>query len=161
MCPMLINVTESSRIDSDLRGWFHHVRQPSKRKGTLTPAASLKPVPEETHELAKVIPSRPASSTAYRKYLLAQQPTKHESSGGVGASDPRWISHNNGVQVYDRSGLPDRYLFAAFFEAIQRKDDTFYVVSFSGDHFLLPATEHNNTVRPRMSLLLPAMPFNG
>jgi len=86
-------------------------------------------------------------STAYRKYLLSQNNRVHS----------RWIA-NNELQVYE--ALPDRYLFDAFFEAIDKKDDIFYVVSFSADHLLLPATIHNNTVRPRMSLLLPAIPLN-
>jgi len=88
------------------------------------------------------------SSTAYRKYLLSQN----------SRINPQWIA-NNEIQLYE--SLPDRYLFDAFFEAIDKKDDTFYVVSFSADHLLLPATIHNNTIRPRMSLLLPAMPLNG
>jgi len=88
------------------------------------------------------------SSTAYRKYLLAPQNR---------VSHTGWITKNE-IQLYE--SVTDRHLFAAFFEAIQRKDDTFYVVSFSGDHLLLPATEHNSTLRPRMSLLLPAIPFN-
>lgn len=50
-----------------------------------------------------------------------------------------------------------RHTFASFFEAIDRKDDTFYVVSFSGDHLLVPATNHSQANRPRMSLLLPAL----
>lgn len=91
------------------------------------------------------------SSTAYRKYLLTQR------NSVVRNTQAQLISKNE-IQIYE--AVPDRYLFAAFFEAIQRKDDTFYVVSFSDDHLLLPATEHNSTVRPRMSLLLPAMPLN-
>lgn len=96
------------------------------------------------------------SSRAYRKYLLTPRAATVQSAEADNTA--RYISQNE-VQVYESQ--PDRYLFAAFFEAIQRKDDTFYVVSFSGDHLLLPATEHNATIRPRMSLLLPAMPLNG
>lgn len=91
------------------------------------------------------------TSTAYRKYLLTQRNT-------VARNVHAQLISKNEIQVYE--ALPKRYHFAAFYEAIQRKDDTFYVVSFSDDHLLLPATEHNNTVRPRMSLLLPAMPLN-
>lgn len=92
------------------------------------------------------------SSTAYRKYLLTQR-------NSVVRNPHAQLISKNEIQIYE--ALPERYLFAAFFEAIERKNDTFYVVSFSSDHLLLPATEHNNnTVRPRMSLLLPAMPLN-
>lgn len=52
-------------------------------------------------------------------------------------------------------------LYAEFFEAINRKDDTFYVVSFNADHMLLPALNHNKTRRPKMSLILPSMISNG
>ena len=51
--------------------------------------------------------------------------------------------------------------FNSFFEAINRRDDTFYLVSFSGDHLLLPALSHNKTSRPKMSLMLPAFLSNG
>ena len=61
------------------------------------------------------------------------------------------------LQLYDRwFGA-----YGAFLEAIERRDDTFYVVSFNGDHLLLPALSHNQTQRPRMSLLLPSLPLNG
>lgn len=44
---------------------------------------------------------------------------------------------------------------SSFLEAIQRRDDTYYVVSFSPDHLLVPATARNDSARPRMSLLMP------
>ena len=50
----------------------------------------------------------------------------------------------------------------SFLEAIQRRDDTYYVVSFSPDHLLVPAIARNDSVRPRMSLLMPTpRPMNG
>uniref|UniRef100_A0A6G5AAF5 Uncharacterized protein n=1 Tax=Rhipicephalus microplus TaxID=6941 RepID=A0A6G5AAF5_RHIMP len=46
------------------------------------------------------------------------------------------------------------------YEAIQRKDDTFYFVSFSGDYLLLSANSENSTAMPRMSLVMPAGTFH-
>lgn len=43
------------------------------------------------------------------------------------------------------------------YEAMDRKQDTFYVVSFSGNHLLLPAISQNQTLRPKMSLVLPSV----
>ncbi|XP_009449227.2 cyclic AMP-dependent transcription factor ATF-6 beta isoform X4 [Pan troglodytes] len=48
----------------------------------------------------------------------------------------------------------------AFLDAIDRREDTFYVVSFRRDHLLLPAISHNKTSRPKMSLVMPAMAPN-
>lgn len=38
---------------------------------------------------------------------------------------------------------------------INRKDDTFYAISFNMDHILLPPSKLNNSARPKMSLLFP------
>jgi hypothetical protein len=57
MCPMLINLTESSRIDSELRGWFH---APGPSNVNVPILNSVKPDDElrngspSKHELAKV-----------------------------------------------------------------------------------------------------------
>ncbi|XP_068780031.1 cyclic AMP-dependent transcription factor ATF-6 beta isoform X2 [Struthio camelus] len=47
-----------------------------------------------------------------------------------------------------------------FLDAIDRREDTFYVVSFRRDHLLLPAISHNKTSRPKMSLVMPAAALN-
>lgn len=59
------------------------------------------------------------------------------------------------VQIYNPD-YNNAMKYAAFFEEIHRQDDTFYVLSFRGDHLLLPALAHNKTFRPKMSLMLPA-----
>lgn len=64
----------------------------------------------------------------------------------------------NELQLFEPT--PEQ-LYAEFFEAINRKDDTFYVVSFNADHMLLPALNHNKTRRPKMALILPSMIANG
>merc|ERR1719361_1491833 len=63
------------------------------------------------------------------------------------------------MTLYDQE-TGQGFSYEALFEAIQRREDTFYVVSFSGDHLLLPAKSKNESSRPRMSLLLPSVPLN-
>lgn len=65
---------------------------------------------------------------------------------------------NNELQVF--SGPPE-HMYSEFFEAINRQDDTFYVVSFTDQHMLLPALHHNKTMRPKMSLIMPSIMPNG
>ncbi|KAM4816275.1 cyclic AMP-dependent transcription factor ATF-6 beta isoform X1 [Urocitellus parryii] len=60
------------------------------------------------------------------------------------------------LQIYRH---PDRSQ-PEFLDAIDRREDTFYVVSFRRDHLLLPAISHNKTSRPKMSLVMPAMAPN-
>ncbi|XP_033096940.1 cyclic AMP-dependent transcription factor ATF-6 alpha-like [Anneissia japonica] len=62
-----------------------------------------------------------------------------------------------GLQLYDN--LFDRR-YANLLDALDRKNDTFYVVSFRRDHLLLPALQHNNTGRPKISVLMPALRVN-
>lgn len=50
--------------------------------------------------------------------------------------------------------------YSDFLDAIDRREDTFYLVSFRRDHLLLPAISHNKTTRPKMSLVMPAMAIN-
>ena len=70
-------------------------------------------------------------------------------------------TREGGLTLYN-SDKP-RFTLDSFFEAIHRREDTFYVVSFSGDHLLLPAASRNQSARPRMSLILPSvlLPVNG
>uniref|UniRef100_A0A8C9HP91 Activating transcription factor 6 n=1 Tax=Piliocolobus tephrosceles TaxID=591936 RepID=A0A8C9HP91_9PRIM len=68
------------------------------------------------------------------------------------------ISRNSGSELQVYYASPRSY--QDFFEAIRRRGDTFYVVSFRRDHLLLPATTHNKTTRPKMSIVLPAININ-
>lgn len=62
------------------------------------------------------------------------------------------------IQVFSTNA---EHIYTEFFEAINRQDDTFYVVSFTDQHMLLPALYHNKTRRPKMSLIMPSLLSNG
>lgn len=60
----------------------------------------------------------------------------------------------NAVQVYPP--MPEEY--AKLFDILGRRDDTLYVVYLTQKDLYLPALNPNSTVRPRMSLVIPALP---
>ncbi|GFG40893.1 hypothetical protein Cfor_01456 [Coptotermes formosanus] len=138
-CPMFINQTESIRLDSELRRWI----------GVDLESENLTQQPEsEVKSLGELLLPFPATKPPFHKL----RPKRKQQ---VSRKQPAVSSE---VEVY--GVRPQQYNYAAFFEAIHRRDDTFYVVSFTGDHLLVPAVAHNKTVRPKMSLVLPALPFN-
>ncbi|KAJ9600901.1 hypothetical protein L9F63_000944, partial [Diploptera punctata] len=128
-CPMFINQTESIRLDSELRRWI----------GVDLESENLTKQPEpEVKSLSELLLPPPTAKPPTNK--LKPKKKQHLSR--------RQPSITSEVEVY---GLrPHQYNYAAFFEAIHRRDDTFYC----------PALAHNKTVRPKMSLVLPALPFN-
>ncbi|CAK6439878.1 unnamed protein product [Pipistrellus nathusii] len=134
-CRPLINTTESLRLNHELRGWVHRheVERTKSRRMTNTQ--------QKTHILQGALGQGSGSQ------LVAVQYTETTS-----------ISRPSGreLQVYYAS--PQSY--QDFFDAIHRRGDTFYVVSFRRDHLLLPATTHNKTSRPKMSIVLPAININ-
>lgn len=70
------------------------------------------------------------------------------------SGDRTYKGHHDGypMQVFGYNDPRQRLL-----NAIPRRNDTFYVLSFNTDYFLVPATAHNKTSRPRMSLVMPVL----
>ncbi|NXA29136.1 ATF6A factor, partial [Ibidorhyncha struthersii] len=134
-CQPLINRTESLRLNHELRGWVHR------------------------HEVERTR-SRRLSNNQQQKARVMQSSLSEKADSQLMAMPYRdtSLSRNSGneLQVYYAS--PRSY--QDFFEAIRRREDTFYVVSFRRDHLLLPATTHNKTRRPKMSIVLPAVNIN-
>ncbi|XP_069793795.1 cyclic AMP-dependent transcription factor ATF-6 alpha isoform X2 [Narcine bancroftii] len=130
-CQPQVNRTESLRLVDELRGWVHRheVVRDKLRKGSKI-----------LHKL------RTASKPVGEKTGIAHYITKKYT-------DIDAKNSGSELQVYYASDK--RY--PTFFEAIRRRGDTFYLISFRRDHFLLPAISHNKTTRPKMSLVLPAM----
>lgn len=132
ICPMNVNQTESVRLAQELHKW---INKPYNNNTTIVKTNKAR---TKTSRLKNALDA-PAFAGIYkmnrrRKYV-------QEISNGE-------------LQVYSPS--PEQ-LYTEFFEAINRQDDTFYVVSFSADHLLLPALHHNKTRRPKMSLIMPSM----
>ncbi|XP_010223935.1 PREDICTED: cyclic AMP-dependent transcription factor ATF-6 alpha-like [Tinamus guttatus] len=126
------------------------------------------PVPLLNHELRGWVHRHEVERTRSRRLSNNQQKARVVQSSLTEKADSQLmampytetsISRHSGneLQVYYAS--PRSY--QDFFEAIRRREDTFYVVSFRRDHLLLPATAHNKTRRPKMSIVLPAVNING
>ncbi|XP_045153827.1 cyclic AMP-dependent transcription factor ATF-6 alpha isoform X3 [Echinops telfairi] len=133
-CQPLINTTESLRLNHELRGWVHRHEVERTKSRRMT----------NSQQKARILQG--ALEQGSNSQLMAVQYTETTSIGNSGSE----------LQVYYAS--PRSY--QDFLEAIRRRGDTFYVVSFRRDHLLLPATTHNKTTRPKMSIVLPAININ-
>ncbi|XP_071607407.1 cyclic AMP-dependent transcription factor ATF-6 alpha isoform X3 [Heliangelus exortis] len=134
-CQPLINRTESLRLNHELRGWVHRHEVERTRSRRFS-----------NHQQQKARVMQSSLSEKTDSQLMAMPYTDTSLSKNPG----------NELQVYYAS--PRSY--QDFLEAIRRREDTFYVVSFRRDHLLLPATTHNKTRRPKMSIVLPAVNIN-
>ncbi|NXV13576.1 ATF6A factor, partial [Cepphus grylle] len=134
-CQPLINRTESLRLNHELRGWVHRHEVERTRSRRLS---------NNQQQRARVMQSSLSEKAVSQLMAMPYTDTSLSRNSG------------NELQVYYAS--PRSY--QDFFEAIRRREDTFYVVSFRRDHLLLPATTHNKTRRPKMSIVLPAVNIN-
>ncbi|GCC38315.1 hypothetical protein chiPu_0016829 [Chiloscyllium punctatum] len=128
------NKTESLRLADELRGWVHR-HQIERTKSNEKPKRQKKFKQSMRTQQRKINLSRfiPVQSAETSTRLTSSQ-----------------------LQVYQS---PEQSYYD-FMDAIDRREDTFYVVSFRRDHLLLPAISHNKTNRPKMSLVMPAMAVN-
>lgn len=155
MCRVYQNQSESMRLESELRGWFRVEPGVSTRKRPDSTSLPVEPIRKERRKSPSSSP--PSSSPSGPLGQVIRSPL-HSLTGSVYhmlVQEPSQPGPSRAVGLYDN--IPPRHTFASFFDAIDRRDDTFYVVSFSGDHLLVPATNHSQASRPRMSLLLPAL----
>lgn len=125
------NRSESLRLADELRGWVHRHQINRKKSGGKPKIAKKAKIAQHKAQQRK---------TNFSRYLPIQAHRSIESQ----------------LQV-----LPGpEVTYSDFLDAIDRREDTFYVVSFRRDHLLLPAITHNKTSRPKMSLVMPAMSVN-
>ncbi|CAL4123155.1 unnamed protein product [Meganyctiphanes norvegica] len=188
MCPMSINATESLRVKTQLQGWFESKMGKSSNSvnklPTLLPAPPPPPPPHpKTKEGRK---NRFATEGKLNSVLHLQNEKKVQLKENINALAAAAVPSSS--EVLPGSSVPStrmyRYIhpdvlhvepsrsvgedtsvvdlprLGSFLDSIQRRDDTYYVVSFSSDQVLIPATSRNDSSRPRMSLLLPTRPLN-
>lgn len=169
MCPVHVNQSESVRLAGELRRWIGDLpyylninateaSSPSSQFDLNTISDYL--LKDDTikslfRHLKSIEDNETPSKTAPNVHAAAQRQVAGRDQTGVSARQ----TSNQRIQVYDPVQR-DALKYAELFEELRRQDDTFYVVSFSGDHLLLPALAHNKTVRPKMSLMLPSVGIN-
>ncbi|XP_027732216.1 cyclic AMP-dependent transcription factor ATF-6 beta isoform X8 [Vombatus ursinus] len=132
------NRTESLRLADELSGWVQ--RHQSGRKKSPQPRKVREK--QKSHQWKK---PPPAWSVPPRPSDPPESPLSTLTRDSVSQ-----------LQLYHHPRRPQ----PEFLDAIDRREDTFYVVSFRRDHLLLPAISHNKTSRPKMSLVMPAMAPN-
>ncbi|XP_025190465.1 cyclic AMP-dependent transcription factor ATF-6 alpha isoform X2 [Melanaphis sacchari] len=148
MCPTFINVSESKRIDSELRKWI----EPKNLKllnDNLSMVYVEPPIISTTIEHSK-----------HNEYIRNKVKKMERSQKRNFKKRKHVPSNNDFIEIFGQLKLDSK---ESLFDSIERQDDTFYVVSFSGDHLLLPASHNasNTTLRPKMSLVFPTLSSNG
>ncbi|KAG0720073.1 Cyclic AMP-dependent transcription factor ATF-6 alpha [Chionoecetes opilio] len=161
---LISNFVTLSRLETELRDWFEHKFTPSKterKKEEVTAAVAPKTRGRRKsvgrlggvlHGVAKGQRRRSDGSELWNALAPPHPPPAHLYH----------YIHPEALQVdaparseEQRAMLAAAPHLSSFLEAIQRRDDTYYVVSFSPDHLLVPAIARNDSARPRMSLLMP------
>ncbi|XP_051233855.1 cyclic AMP-dependent transcription factor ATF-6 alpha [Dicentrarchus labrax] len=135
-CQPPVNRTKCLELAHELTGWVHRheVQQTKSRRmtnGNHKPTRTILKTENKEAESAQIV-------------TVQYTETTEEKNPG------------SELQVY----YAPHHTYGDFFAEINRRGDTFYVVSFRRDHLLLPATSHNKGSRPKMSVVLPAMNIN-
>lgn len=119
MCPTLINVTESTRIDSELRGWFHAPnpapnRRPSEGRMNPTPPPASIEKPRTQHEIAKVSYKLRIDDTS-----LTNEPTAHSLDRASSS-----VFHGHCLQKVPVDGAQRQHAIIGAFTHLQKRNSS-------------------------------------
>ncbi|XP_058056787.1 cyclic AMP-dependent transcription factor ATF-6 alpha [Anopheles bellator] len=168
-CPFYVNQTENIRLASELRRWIgvNGYKNLTDNKGTggdmsidtFAKMFHLKDTIDSMYRQMKDISVQMKSYEKQHKLALAgkKRQLKLHRSDDVGREVTPYRGNVHKAHDLDLYYPSASRKYAEFFEEIGRRDDTFYLVSFSEEHLLLPALAYNKTSRPRMSLMLPTV----
>lgn len=169
ICPFYVNQTENIRLASELRRWIgeNGYKNLTDQDGddmsinSFSEMFALKDTIDSMYQQMKDISSQMESFQKRSKLQLGIKKRNHLKGKKARSLEiyQKQKPRKESDLAFYYSGFGKKY--AKFFEEIGRRDDTFYLVSFSGEHLLLPALAYNKTNRPKMSLMLPAMVDNG
>lgn len=135
-CQPPVNRTKCLELAHELRGWVHRHEVQQTRSRRMS---------NSNHKPTRTI-LKTENKEADSAQIVTVQYTKTTEEKNPGSE----------LQVY----YAPHHTYGDFFDELNRRGDTFYVVSFRRDHLLLPATSHNKGSRPKMSVVLPAMNIN-
>ncbi|XP_034079478.1 cyclic AMP-dependent transcription factor ATF-6 alpha [Gymnodraco acuticeps] len=133
-CQPPVNRTKCLELAHELRGWVHR-HEVQQTKSRRMSNGNHKPT---------------------RTFLKTENKEDAQTLTVRYTDTPEEKNPGNELQVY----YAPHHTYSDFFDELNRRGDTFYVVSFRRDHLLLPATSHNKGSRPKMSVVLPAMNIN-
>ncbi|XP_050089531.1 cyclic AMP-dependent transcription factor ATF-6 alpha [Anopheles aquasalis] len=175
-CPFYVNQTENIRLASELRRWIgeNGYKNLTDSKGgsggdmsidTFAKMFHLKDTIDSMYRQMKDI-SAQMKTYEKRQQRLTLRGDKRQSKRRTTDIGGNEVTPYRGKHLHKPNDLEIYYprinvKYAEFFEEIGRRDDTFYLVSFSEEHLLLPALAYNKTNRPRMSLMLPTVAGGG
>nr|XP_029479833.1 cyclic AMP-dependent transcription factor ATF-6 alpha-like isoform X7 [Oncorhynchus nerka] len=136
-----VSRTKSLRLAQNLRGWVHR-HEEERTKSTRSTTNQSRHTTTEQHTTKTVLksPERPQTTQSSNQVVTVSYSDRPGSEVLV------YYSHHQS--------------YSDFFDELNRRGDTFYMVSFRRDHLLLPATNHSKGRRPKMSLVLPAINVN-
>ncbi|XP_064848537.1 cyclic AMP-dependent transcription factor ATF-6 alpha-like isoform X5 [Oncorhynchus masou masou] len=136
-----VSRTKSLRLTQNLRGWVHR-HEEERTKSTRSTTDQSRHTTTEQHTTKTVLnsPEKPQTTQSSNQVVTVSYSDRPGSEVLV------YYSHHQS--------------YSDFFDELNRRGDTFYMVSFRRDHLLLPATNHSKGRRPKMSLVLPAINVN-
>ncbi|XP_053665203.1 cyclic AMP-dependent transcription factor ATF-6 alpha [Anopheles marshallii] len=167
-CPFYVNQTENIRLASELRRWIGENGYKNLTNGMGQAEVSIDTF-DKMFRLKDTIDSMYQHMKDISMQLKSYERQQMQAQSGKKLSRNRQRKAPGQRQMMTyRKKIPNQHdvdlyypkihvKYAEFFEEIGRRDDTFYLVSFSEEHLLLPALAYNKTNRPRMSLMLPTV----